>query len=102
MRQFDVFENPSEVSRRHAPYVVVLQSHHLDRLDTVVVAPLVSDARRTVAGVDLPSNVGDRRLTLAVGEMAALPRSRLRRKVGDMRDQEDHIRRALDRLFFGF
>lgn len=102
MRQFDVFENPSEQSRAFAPFVVVLQSHHLESLDTVVVAPLVSDARRTVPGIDLPVDVAGRALTLVMGELGSVPRARLRLPVGDMRGDEDAIRRALERTFTGF
>nr|QQZ49533.1 CcdB family protein [Phenylobacterium glaciei] len=39
MRQFDVYPNPSTRSRAKAPYVVVVQSHHLVAAPTVLVAP---------------------------------------------------------------
>ena len=41
MRQFDVYRNPSERSRAYAPYVVVLQSHLLEAMPTIVVAPML-------------------------------------------------------------
>ncbi|WP_374571769.1 CcdB family protein [Phenylobacterium sp.] len=49
MRQFDVYANPSKVSVRFAPYLVVLQSHHLQGLDSVIVAPILRDAERALA-----------------------------------------------------
>ncbi|HKP78478.1 MAG TPA: CcdB family protein [Phenylobacterium sp.] len=71
MRQFDVVENPSERSRPHAPYFVVLQSHHLEPLDSVVVAPLLRDAKRSMSSLDLDMEVMGERLVLAVGELSA-------------------------------
>ena len=47
MRQFDVCENPSARSREAAPFVVVLQSHLLNEMPTVIVAPLLIDDGRS-------------------------------------------------------
>jgi toxin CcdB len=40
MAQYDVFRNPSKVSRDEVPYVVVIQSELLDHLPTRLVLPL--------------------------------------------------------------
>jgi hypothetical protein len=73
VRQFDVLENPNAGTRGYAPYVAVLQSHHLDPLDTVLLAPLVNDAERNVSSVDIPVEFHGRRLVLVIAEMAGLP-----------------------------
>jgi hypothetical protein len=46
LRQFDVFENPNVRSRAIAPLIVILQSHLLADLPTIVVAPLLRAADR--------------------------------------------------------
>ncbi len=102
MRQFDVFENPSDRSRSYAPYIVILQSHHLAPIDTVIVAPLIADALRPLTLIDLPVLVLERPLVAALSELANMPRKLLRSPVASLATEEDAIRRALDRLFTGF
>nr|WP_243846208.1 CcdB family protein [Rhizomicrobium palustre] len=41
VKQFDVFTNPDPASAKSHPYLVVLQSDVLDRLNTRIVAPLI-------------------------------------------------------------
>jgi toxin CcdB len=99
--QFDVVRN-SAPSRRFAPYIVILQSHWLEPLQTVVVAPLVNDASRVLGHPDIPVDFEGETFVLAVSELAAVQRRLLRERVGSLYDLEDQIRRALDRLFTGF
>ncbi len=73
MRQFDIFRNPSEASRRFAPFLVALQSHHLS-LDTVLVAPLVNDKRST--SVEIAVSVEGQSLVVALTEMGHQTRAR--------------------------
>ena len=102
MRQFDVLPNPNPETRHYAPLVVVLQSHHLDPLDTVFLAPLVRDAKRSVSSVDIPLEFQGERLVLVVAEAAGIPRQGLGMAQGNIAEHEDDIRRALERLFTGF
>ncbi|WP_337188221.1 CcdB family protein [Phenylobacterium sp.] len=103
MRQFDVYESPTEASRRIAPFLVVLQSHFLEGLPTVIVAPLLRRAERPrYLAVGLDVEFADEELVLSVAEMLAVDRGVLRRRRGDLRMREDEIRRALDRVFTGF
>jgi toxin CcdB len=102
VRQFDVFENPSAASRQIAPYLVVLSSHLLDVLDVVIVAPLLRDRTKPMAGLEISIEFEGERLILAITDLASLEPSALKRRAGSLRDQEDAIRRALDRLFTGF
>ncbi|CAN1524290.1 Toxin CcdB [Caulobacteraceae bacterium] len=102
MRQFDVLVNPARGEHPWAPYMVVLQSHHLTHLETTVVAPLIDDAGRPVGLVDVPVEFEGRDLVLAIGEMRGSALSEHRRSVGSLAAQEDDIRRALDKLFSGF
>lgn len=102
MRQFDVLVNPARGEHAWAPYMVVLQSHHLEPLETTVVAPLIDDVARPATGVDVPVAFDGRNLVLAVGELRGSALAGGRRPVGSLADREDDIRRALDRLFTGF
>ena len=99
MRQFDVFRNPSGSSRSFAPYVVALQSHYLI-LDTVLVAPLVDDKRAT--SVEIEVSFEGQLLVVALTEMGSVRVASLSEAVGNLADNEDGIRRGLDRLFTGF
>ena len=40
IRQFDFFLNPTSSLRERTPFVIVLQSHYIDGMDTQVIAPL--------------------------------------------------------------
>lgn len=102
MRQFDVYENPSQRSRPYAPYLIILQSHYLDLLQTVVIAPIVRDAEHRLAELDLPIEVSGETLTVAMTELASIERQQLKQLVSNASGHEDPIRRALERIFTGF
>ncbi|HZZ68256.1 MAG TPA: CcdB family protein [Phenylobacterium sp.] len=102
MRQFDVVENPSASLRRYAPFLIILQSHLLDVLESVIVAPLVVDADRPLTVIDLAVRYADRDLILAISEMASIDRQRLGEAQGTLSEHEYDIRRALERVFTGF
>ncbi len=102
MRQFDLVENPSERSRAHAPLFAILQSHHLQNLDSVVVAPLLRDAARSMSALDIDVEVAGEPLVLALGELFGIERSLPKTPTASAAGYEDAIRRGLDRLFTGF
>lgn len=103
MRQFDVAPNPDAGRRPAAPYLVILQSHLLYGLGTVVVAPMRRMA--AVEGIgDIQAPVGFEGETYAVmvAELAHMPVRMLKESVGSVKADEDAIRGALSRLFTGF
>lgn len=102
MKQFDVYENPSPAAKRFAPYLVVLSSHLLTDFDDVIVAPLVNDAERAVAELEIEVEVDGERLVVVVSELSSLNRRSLKRRAISLARHEFEIRRALDRLFTGF
>jgi toxin CcdB len=102
VRQFDFVDNPSERTRAVAPYLLVLQSHLLTLVESVVVAPIIRDARRPLAGVDVPVTVSEEAMTITLMELFSLERSLLKTVRGSLAQHEDEIRRGLDRLFTGF
>ena len=103
IRQFSVFENPSPRSREAAPFIVVMQSHFLEAMHTVLVAPLIRESGSgDFSRVSIPVRLQDEDLHLSLAEMAPIRRRDLGRQVADRGLYEDDIRRALDRLFTGF
>jgi toxin CcdB len=103
LRQFDVYEAPTEAARRIAPFVVVLQSHFLNSLPTVLVAPLLRQVERPAyADVSVAMVFDGEKVVLSLAEIAAARRADLRHLRGNLREHEDAIRRALERVFTGF
>jgi len=102
LRQFDAVPNPSKSSAQIAPNLVVLQSHLLDGLDSVSVAPAVRDAARLLTVFEIAVEIAGEPLTLAIPELFAIERATLPRPTASLAAHEDEIRRALDRLFTGF
>ena len=101
-KQFDVFANPSSQSMPFAPYIVVLQSHLLDVIDTVIVAPIVRDAGVGLRPFDVKTTIGEEQLFIATAEMGSVEKRLLSKPLATVADQEADIRRAIDRLFTGF
>jgi toxin CcdB len=81
---------------------VVLQSHHLEALDTVIVAPVVRDASRADSALDIPVEIDGERLVITMAELFSMERDLLGRATGSVSAHEDEIRRALERVFTGF
>ena len=102
MRQFDVFANPSEVSRDFTPFVIVLQSDLTMTKTTVVVGRLVRPDRLPEPSRLFPRiRVGETPLVLSTSELAAIGRKQLRQHVTNMSGSRDAIIAALDPLFTG-
>lgn len=83
-----------------SPFVVVLQSHLLEGMPTVVIAPMLSFKggpaySRTSAKVMFR---GDNYLVSAA-ELAAIEMRRLTRSLGSLAEFEDDIRRAVNFVF---
>ena len=104
MRQFDVFPNPSSVSRKSRPFVVVLQSDFLSKIATVVVAPLaIKDQFEGGAKRLHPQlKVSGQTLILAAHELAAIPRRLFGKPVANIESHRDAIISAIDFVFLGF
>jgi hypothetical protein len=97
-----VRRNPDPSTHSYSPWLIVLQSHHLEPLETIFLAPLVTDAARALTPVDIPVEFLGREVVIAVGEAAGIPKSGYTRVVGSLADAEDSIRRAFERLLGGF
>lgn len=103
IRQFDLFRTPRSRGSSEAPLICVLQSHYLEALNTVVVAPLLlATGTPTQSQAAVPITFHDVDYVLDTSLLANIERTPLRRPVGSLLEYEFDIRRALDRLFTGF
>lgn len=103
IRQFDIHRTPKSRGSDAAPFLCVLQSHYLEAVDTVIVAPLIkASALATPSQVAVPVSIQGEDYLLDVALMANIQRRGLGPAVANLVAHEDDIRRALDRLFSGF
>ena len=102
IRQFDVIKNPFRAGRDGKPYLVCVQHHLLDRLNTRIMASLVT--RHAVQ--DLPRlyplvRVATQELFLDPTDLVALPIRILRTPIANLESDRDRIVAALDLVFTG-
>lgn len=102
MRQFDVYENPSVLTRKPVPFVLVLQSHFLDTIPAIIVAPLMrSEVRVPYGRTSVPVMLQNERFFASVAELVAVQRRLLVRPLANLLAFEDDLRRALALVFVG-
>ncbi|WP_304186487.1 CcdB family protein [Phenylobacterium aquaticum] len=82
--------------------MMVLQSHHLEPIETIFLTPLVRYGQRALTSVDLAIEFRSESLLLALAESAGVPKAGYGPAIASLAAYEDEIRRALDRLFTGF
>ena len=63
---------------------------------------LRQDGRSGLTEISAAVRFGDADYIVLIGELAAIDSRLLQRPAGDLRDHEDQLRRALERLFSGF
>ena len=102
MKQYDVIDNPVGSMRAFVPYLVSLQSHYLQDIESVVVAPVILDGLRPLTSLDVPVTFDNRTMVVAVAEMSSMFRPAASHKRGSLVEHQDGIRRALEKLFTGF
>ena len=87
-----------------AGYVIDLQSDFLNRYNTRIVAPVISEADYdgTAAGLNPVIDVGGQPHVVMTHLLAAVPAGALRKTVADYSSEGDRFTRALDLLFQGY
>ena len=106
MARFDVYANPDAERALVVPFLLDVQCHLLETLDSHVVVPL----RRLdqFAKVSLPRNLAPSfevdgvPCFMETPKLAAVPSRLLKIKVASLAGQRDDITGALDFLFQGF
>lgn len=99
MRQFDV----CWLRPPHEGLVVILQHDLVDQLDTRVVAPLSDTPHRLLIDkLRLNVDFGHGEHLLQMDRLAAIPRAAIGQVAGNLDQEQDRIKAALDLLFIGF
>ena len=103
MQQFDIVENANSVSKRHVPYLLVLQAPLFDELTTRVVAPLIPAKAfgKPLEHLTPLISVSDRLFVVSMAEIAGVPVAALGPKINSVVDSRLEIISALDFLFAG-
>jgi toxin CcdB len=101
--QFDVYANPNPAARKHAPFVIDLQSDHLDRIATRLCAPLkpLKFAERTIDGLMPEVGVGGKTYRVYFQELAAVPAHMLGSPKDSLAEQRHRFVAAIDLLVTG-
>jgi toxin CcdB len=100
MAQFDAYR----VTGDAIPFVVDIQSDHLELADTRVVIPLVRSSAyrgKTLASLNPVFDVDGVRVILLPTQTATVPRRMLRDRVKSLVRERDRIVRAIDTLLLG-
>jgi hypothetical protein len=102
MRQFDVVPNPSKISSRTRPYLLILQSDLTNETRTVIAAPLTRHPAGAAVSKLFPIIEFDGvSYAIEMPEAGAIARSVLGRPIANLMDYRDRIVAALDVLFLG-
>ncbi|HEY2034976.1 MAG TPA: CcdB family protein [Rhizomicrobium sp.] len=102
IRQFDVVQNPLRAAREQKPYLVCVQHHFLDEMNTRVVAPLVPqkavrDQPRLYPAVQIEGKT----LYFDPTELITLPSRILKNPIANLEAESFRITAALDLVFTG-
>ena len=103
MQQFDVVENANSGSKRHIPYLLILQAPLFDELATRVVAPLVplKSFGKPLVHLTPVISVADKPFVISIAEIAGVPLAALGPKIDSISEGRLEIIAALDFLFTG-
>lgn len=103
MQQFDVVENANAGSKRHVPYLVILQDPLFDQLTTRVVAPLIplKAFGKPLAHLTPVISVADKSFVVSIAEIAGVPIAALGQKIDSVSENRLEIISALDFLVTG-
>ena len=105
MAQFDVYANPNPASRDAYPYLVDIQSPHLDDLSTRIVIPLARQAafgHRALPRLTPEIAFRDEDLLLLTPQLSSMRVRRLSAPIGTLAHLRDLIIAALDFAITGF
>jgi toxin CcdB len=106
MAQYDVYANPNPDSRKVVPFVVDIQSSHLDHFATRLTMPLLR-LEAEVAHASLPRSlvprlrVGDETLVLYAHQAAVLELRLLKKPVASLAPFAAEIVGAMDAVISG-
>ena len=101
-KQYDICRNKNTVSRKHVPYLVVLQADLMQDFQTVIVAPLLAESTATkIARLNPAVKIGGKTYRASMAEMASILRSQLGEVVGSADELHREFVAAIDLIFTG-
>lgn len=98
-RQFDVYQNPSQTTRKAYPFIVDIQSTIISDIATRIVIPLVRKSDFKNEALEKLTPIIDyegEELLLLVPQIASVPESVLKNPIGSLRHLREEILAALD------
>ena len=104
MSQFDVYPNPSKVSKAHYPYLVDIQSSLLSELTTRIVIPLGKRSAfgsEAMQGLTPEISFADQELLLLTPQISSVSEKHLKNPAGSLSHFRDQIVEALDMAITG-
>jgi len=104
MAQFDVYPNPSKISKAHYPYLVDIQSSLLSDLATRIVIPLGKRSAfggQAMQGLTPEISFADQELLLLTPQISAVSEKHLKSPIGSLSHFRDQIVGALDLAITG-
>lgn len=99
MAQFDVYDNPSEVTRQAYPYILELQNDVISEIATRIVVPLADN--RYMSGEDFKRltpkiSYEDKELLILIPQITSMNTKSLNNPIGSLAHLRDEIISALD------
>ncbi|MCC7252649.1 CcdB family protein [Hyphomicrobium sp.] len=101
MRQYDVYRNPTPRTRKHLPYLVILQADLVSETESVIVAPLTADVVSDGSRLYPEFEVRGQSYTLLTPDLASVPRDALKDRVTSLSAEWSRVTAAIDILFTG-
>lgn len=104
MAQFDVFKNPSKVTRKHFPYLVDIQSPYLEELATRIVVPLAKASelkKGTMKGLTPEFQFENEKLLFLTPQISSMPEKLLKDPVGSVSHLREELLNSLDFAVLG-
>lgn len=101
MAQFDFYKNNNLDSALEFPYLLEIQSDILSSLETRVVVPLSANIK-AIKHLNPVFEIGQKRYTLLMQELAGVHKSVLGEKCGSLQENRSDIIAALDFMVSGF
>ena len=99
MQQFDVYANPSKITRRAYPFFVDIQSDIVSEIATRIVVPLgrkVDFKNEEMEKLTPTITYEGEELLLLVPQIASMPAKALKNPIGSLSHLRDEIIAALD------
>jgi toxin CcdB len=99
MAQFDVYDNPSNATRKAYPYILELQNDVISELATRIVVPLADNKYMSSEEFKVLTpkvNYDDKELLIIIPQIASMSIRSLKNPVGSLSHLRDEIVSALD------